>query len=94
MHKNIKLASNQWPMRIVKELKRQDFKITVYSWNNKYILKFEEGLLEQTFKISESDVINDDDLLTLIDDEFLHKIRQQFDLMAVALAETQFRNLG
>ncbi|HYG03468.1 MAG TPA: hypothetical protein VD927_13545 [Chryseosolibacter sp.] len=81
-------------MRVVKELTSQGIKITIYSWNNKYLLKFEQGLLEQTFKVKETDVIDDSELLAMIDEEFIQKVMQQFDLMAVALSETQKRNLG
>lgn len=81
-------------MRIVKELNREDIKITIYSWNNKYLLKFEQGTLEQTFKIGQTDVIDEQELINLIDDEFTQKVRQQFDLMAVAFGQTQQRNLG
>ncbi len=45
-------------MRIVAELPHPDCKITIFSMNNKYIIKFEQGNLEQTFKLAEMDILN------------------------------------
>jgi hypothetical protein len=44
-------------MRVLKEfLLTNEIKATLFSWNGKYIAKLEKGLLEQTYKVSETDV--------------------------------------
>ena len=55
-------------MRVVAEIPHNNLKITVFAWNGKYLLKLEKGMYEQTYKISEMDVIGDDDIKTLATD--------------------------
>ena len=68
-------------MRIVKEIIHPHCKITVFSWNDKYIIKFEKGGLEQTFKLRELDLIQEEDLYRLIDSDFTNKVVLRFDEM-------------
>lgn len=66
-------------MRTVFELPHPDFKVTVYAWNNKYIIKLEKGNYEQTFKISEMDVSGDEDIKKIVQDEdFVSSAKQRF----------------
>ena len=44
-------------MRVVKEIPNSNCKITVFSWNGKFLIKLENGGFEQTFKVSELDVL-------------------------------------
>ena len=70
-------------MRIVKEIPLADLKVTIFNWNNKYLVKLEQGLLEQTFKIPETEISSEKDLDALLTDDFLNKARQRFkDMMA------------
>ncbi len=55
-------------MRVVAEIPNQNLKITIFSWNSKYILKLEKGMYEQTFKISEMDVNGDEEIKQLASD--------------------------
>ena len=43
-------------MRLVKEIPHERFKIQIFQYNGKYIVKIELGQFEQTFKIGETDV--------------------------------------
>ena len=43
-------------MRVVAEIPNPEMKITVFSWNGKYLIKLEKGPLEQTYKLDEMDV--------------------------------------
>ena len=72
-------------MRLVRELTHTDFKITIFSWNNRYLIKLEEGPLEQTFKVAETDVAGDEDLISLLDAEFLHQAAARFRDMGQSL---------
>ncbi len=65
-------------MRIVKDIPHPRFKITVYSWNNKYIIKIEDAHLEQVYKIDENQVAGLDELSKMIDTPFLLKVLKRF----------------
>ena len=69
-------------MRVVGEIPHPDCKITLFAWNNRYLVKLEQGYLEQTFKIDQFDVTSDADLLTIVDSEFIDKALQRFAEMA------------
>ncbi|RKD13735.1 hypothetical protein BCY91_09200 [Pelobium manganitolerans] len=62
-------------MRVVAELPHPDCKITIFSMNNKYIIKFEQGTLEQTFKLAEMDVLNGvDGVFEILDESFISAV--------------------
>ncbi|WP_207426312.1 hypothetical protein [Pedobacter sp. SYSU D00535] len=69
-------------MRVIAELPRPDCKISIFSMNMKFIIKFEQGNLEQSFKISEMDVTGGlDGIFQLLDEEFITKVVARFKLM-------------
>ena len=69
-------------MRVICENTKESVKITLFSWNEKYILKFEQGLLEQTYKISQLDVYGEQEVLEIIENEdFIKKINDNFEKM-------------
>ncbi len=68
-------------MRIVKEFPRTDCKITIFSWNGKYLIKIEQGDLEQTYKIEELDLVNEDELLNAINEQFIKDVLMNFSHM-------------
>lgn len=74
-------------MRVVKEFQRGLLKISVFSWNNKYIIKLESGSLEQTFKISELDLYGENQIEEILSDDFLHQAISRFDAMAKSMQE-------
>jgi len=74
-------------MRIVKEFRVNEIRVTVFSWNNKYLLKFEQGMIEQTFKINEMDVSSEDELSVFYSDRFLLTVQNRFDEMHRALRD-------
>ena len=61
-------------MRVVNEIAHPDCKITIFSWNNRYLLKFELGLLEQTYKINQYDITAESELKTLVSEDFIQKV--------------------
>lgn len=79
-------------MRVVKELIREEVRISIFSWNNKYLLKFELGPMEQTFKLSEMDVLEESDLDSFLEGEFFDKVKQRFDEMGNTF-RSQLENL-
>lgn len=79
-------------MRLVRELAHADCKITIFSWNNRYLIKLEQGPLEQTFKIAELDVPGEEALIDLLDAEFLQQAGVRFQEMGRSLHEALKRS--
>jgi hypothetical protein len=69
-------------MRVIAEIPHPDCKISIFSMNMKYIIKFEQGTLEQTYKLSEMDLIKGiDSVFEILDEEFIQKIVGRFEGM-------------
>jgi hypothetical protein len=68
-------------MRIVGEVPHPELKITLLSWNNRYLVKFEQGYLEQTYKIDQFDVSGDEAVKLILDTTFLDSVSQRFRAM-------------
>lgn len=81
-------------MRVVAELPHPDCKITIFNMNQKYIVKLEQGPLEQSYKISELDLTGGgiNDVFEIIDDTFIQEVLQHFQLMRNSLKDTYKRN--
>jgi hypothetical protein len=65
-------------MRVVGEIVHPDCKITIFHWNNRYLLKLEAGPLEQTFKVNEYDITSEADLKKILSQEFIQKAMERF----------------
>lgn len=71
-------------MRVIAELPHPDFKISIFSMNQKFIVKIERGMLEQSYKISEMDLTDGvNSVFELLDEEFLKTVNVRFKEMAV-----------
>jgi hypothetical protein len=79
-------------MRVVREISNPDCKITIFSWNNRFLIKLEQGMLEQTFKIPELDLSGEEDLDTILDAEFLQQATRRFIDMGQSLYEARQRS--
>lgn len=79
-------------MRVVKEFSKEGIRVSVFSWNNKYLLKFELGPMEQTFKIPETDVLEESDLDTFYEGEFFDRVVVRFKEMGESF-QKQVENL-
>ena len=71
-------------MRVVKEYLDKPCKVTVFSWNGKYIIKLEEGPFEQTFKVSELEVL-EEELEDILNENFLNQALDRFKEMGSSL---------
>lgn len=80
-------------MRVVREIPHPEVKITIFHWNNRYLIKLEAGMFEQTFKISELDLTSEDDLNELLDDQFVAEAVARFSEMAESLGRAVARHL-
>lgn len=66
-------------MRTLLELARPECKITVFSMNQKFIIKCEKGRYEQIYKLSEPDLLEGiDDLLKILDEAFMNTLAKRF----------------
>jgi hypothetical protein len=72
-------------MRVVKEMTLGEIRVSVFSWNSKYIFKYELGPMEQTFKVSETDILEDSELDGFLDGEFLEEVQGRFKEMGESL---------
>lgn len=69
-------------MRVIAELPHPDCKITIFSMNQKYIIKLEKGAYEQIYKISELDIPDGvNGVFKILDSKFLKTASERFDLM-------------
>lgn len=71
-------------MRVVKEIPNGNCKITVFSWNQKYLIKLEAGPFEQTFKVSELDVL-EQELDEILNENFIAEAIKRFSDMGDSL---------
>ena len=74
-------------MRIIKEIPHPDYRITLFHWNNKYIVKLETARFEQTYKVDQFEFASDDEALKILDKEFIHLAMQRFENMAADLSD-------
>ncbi len=77
-------------MRVVKEVTLGEIRVSIFSWNSKYIFKYELGPMEQTFKVSETDILEESELEGFLEGEFLEEVKQRFEEMGASL----LRKLG
>jgi hypothetical protein len=69
-------------MRIVAELPHPECKITIFSMNQKFVIKLEKGIYEQTYKLSEIDIVDGvNGVFKMLDEEFMKTVRERFSQM-------------
>lgn len=69
-------------MRIIGYLETRGYKTTVFKNNDRFILKFEADLFEQTFKFRENEKIaNLNDIKNMVDFAFLAAVEERFKEM-------------
>ncbi|MFT2007415.1 hypothetical protein ACMA1I_01965 [Pontibacter sp. 13R65] len=79
-------------MRVVADIPHPDLKITLLAWNSKYLIKFEKGDFEQTYKVREMDVVGDEGAKALIDEDFIEAVEHRFLAMRDAFVSTMRRH--
>ncbi|NEU07091.1 hypothetical protein GZH53_02090 [Flavihumibacter sp. R14] len=69
-------------MRVVAELPHAVCKITIFSMNQKFIIKLEKGIYEQTYKVAEIDLTDGvNGVFKILDDEFMKAVAHRFETM-------------
>ncbi len=74
-------------MRVVGEIPHPTCKITIFHWNNKYLVKLELGPFEQTFKIDEFELSSEADLKRIVNQDFIQQAMARFADMSRSLSE-------
>lgn len=65
-------------MRVIADIPHPKYKIQLFSYNAKYLVKIELGQFEQVFKIGETDVMGLEDVKAMITDELLENSLDRF----------------
>lgn len=69
-------------MRVIAELPHPVCKITIFSMNQKFIIKLEKGVYEQSYKLAEIDLTDGvNDVFKVLDDEFMKTVDERFKQM-------------
>jgi hypothetical protein len=69
-------------MKFLADIPNEQCKVSLYWWNNKFIVKFETPTVEQTYKFSEYDVSGEAEVREFIKQpEFLQKVYRRFGEM-------------
>lgn len=80
-------------MRYIKDFPHPQYKIGIYQWNGKYIIKFEAGgMYEQTFKVDETEITSLEELETALDESFIDSISKRFEAMHKDMQDSLIRN--
>ena len=67
-------------MRIIGYVEHPSMKITVFKMDNKFSVKFETNLYEQSYKFRESDQLNGlQAIQNLVDQQFQEQVLRQFE---------------
>ena len=81
-------------MRIVGDIEHPRLKITVFKNDGRFSLKFENGLLEQTYKFRDDQRLTTvDDVKSIVDQSFTEKIEEILRGMHEAKMDAMSRNL-
>lgn len=67
-------------MRVIAELPHPECRITLFNMNQKYIIKFEQGTLEQSYKLSELDLTGGgvNEIFQILDETFIATVLERF----------------
>ena len=68
-------------MRIVDNIPHESMTISIFQMNDKFLVKFEAGPMEQVFKFHTEEVKNLGNLKLLMTTEFIETTRQRFNEM-------------
>ncbi|WP_256006442.1 hypothetical protein [Pedobacter deserti] len=81
-------------MRVIAELPHPECKITIFSMNQKYIVKFEQGTFEQSYKIAELDLSGGgvNEIFELLDEAFIATVVTRFKEMRSDFTATYKRH--
>jgi hypothetical protein len=68
-------------MRIIDSIPHPSINISIFQMNDKYIVRFEAGPMEQAFKFETAEVKGVDALKKIITPEYIEAVRARFNEM-------------
>lgn len=68
-------------MKAIGGIPHPECKISLFDWNQKYLIKIEQGLCEQTFKVSHFDVADEAALRAAVTPSFIAEALARFQGM-------------
>jgi hypothetical protein len=70
-------------MRVIAEIPYPTCKVSIFYMNQKYLIKIEQGVFEQTYKISELDYVITglEDIKAIINETFITRALEIFSAM-------------
>lgn len=71
-------AQNDRTLRVVADIPHPRYKIQIFLYNAKYMVKIELGQFEQVFKIAESDVAGLEEVTRMVTEELLKNSLDRF----------------
>lgn len=74
-------------MRIVDNIPHESMSISIFQMNDKFIVKFEAGPMEQAFKFHVDEVKNLDGLKKKINADFIENTRKRFNEMFLSMRQ-------
>lgn len=72
-------------MRIIDSIPHQSMTISIFQMNDKYMVKFEAGPMEQVFKYTVQEVKSVENLKTMMNEDFIEATRLRFNEMYLQL---------
>ena len=74
-------------MRIVDSIPHESMTISIFQMNDKLMVKFEAGPMEQTFKFTKEEVSSIEALKKKVDPDFIERTRLRFNDMFKQMIE-------
>jgi hypothetical protein len=75
-------------MRIIDSIPHPSMSISIFNMNDKYIVKFEAGPMEQSFKFQTEQVKSVENLKKMINADFIETVRLRFNDMFLQMKNT------
>lgn len=72
-------------MRIIDSIPHPSITISIFQMNEKFIVKFEAGPIEQAFKFDNTEVKGVENLKKIINPEFIETVRKRFNEMFIQM---------
>ena len=76
-------------MRIIDSIPHPSISISIFNMNDKYIVKFEAGPMEQSFKFQTEQIKSVENLKKMINDDFIEKVRLRFNDMFLQMKDAK-----
>lgn len=79
-------------MKIVGNIPHPKMTITVFMMNEKFIVKFEAGPMEQVYKLSQGKIAGMEHVQKIVDEQFQNEVLKKFGEMFESMRSSLDRN--